>query len=315
MTGQRHQQGLLSIARISLSHIRSLFAHPTLYPSRHYAINSSLSLFVSQTWFRRVYESLTRRNISWTFIIRPSTSSTFSNITRCGIHSNLLYPFVKPDMSTLSTSEAPTMMGTSRSPSPEGSIPKMVRVSKLDPVTDFGARLAIARNLCPDEALLAPPSQATTPTAEGGLSLLPAETPLIRGAEAFRQRPVYGSVKGSYTSPYDSGGKAPGDKHLPSWSTTMEEFEAKYGSRSRRALQKTGSGGNAESDHAVSSAPAIEPKKVAPTVPEGVSIARALVLSSSQLLTLSRPKTAYSFVALLPLCVTNAPTRKTRIRQ
>jgi hypothetical protein len=58
-----------------------------------------------------------------------------------------------------------------------------------------------------------------------GRSPLPAEM-------AYKPVPKYGGVKGSYTSPFDSGGKTPGDIHLPSSSITVEAFEAKYGSGS-----------------------------------------------------------------------------------
>lgn len=42
--------------------------------------------------------------------------------------------------------------------------------------------------------------------------------------------PLYGSQPGSYTSPYDVGGKTPGDPRLPASSISVEDFERKYGS-------------------------------------------------------------------------------------
>jgi len=50
---------------------------------------------------------------------------------------------------------------------------------------------------------------------------------------ASKYAPRIGSVKGSYISPFDSGGKTPGNQRLQASSTTVAEFEAMYGTGSR----------------------------------------------------------------------------------
>jgi hypothetical protein len=172
------------------------------------------------------------------------------------------------------------------------------------PLVGFGARLADARNLRPDEAPTAP-APRTTATAsidDSGPSLLwPTPSPFATGM-ALKPVPKYGGVPGSYVSPYDGGGKTPGDQHLPASSTTVEEFEAKYGTDARRratgattASEDAGSEGIVHSDRTVTptqpgrtisfglmppvaindkgkgpAGPQNE-KKVASAVPEGVS--------------------------------------------
>lgn len=135
----------------------------------------------------------------------------------------------------------------SQSPSPE--ITPRQEVSKFTrgPSAEFGSRLANARNLRPDEAPPAPPPRPTALVAEGSAADPPPLgafrwTPLP-GEIAFKPIPKYGGVKGSYTSPFDSGGRTPGDIHLPSSSTTVEEFEARYGSGASPARAAAAAGG------------------------------------------------------------------------
>jgi hypothetical protein len=173
------------------------------------------------------------------------------------------------------------------------------------PPVDFGARLANARNLLPDEAPPAPPPRQTANTAitAGSSSVLPAAFSRFASETTSKPVPKYGGVKGSYVSPFDSGGKTPGNKKLPASSVTVEEFEAKYGSEARRAagagaaagVEDNGSEGSSGSDRTIAptqarrtisfglmppvqvrdkgKAPAgpVAQKRVAPVVPEGVS--------------------------------------------
>jgi hypothetical protein len=125
------------------------------------------------------------------------------------------------------------------------------------PPGDFGARLANARNLRPTEAPPAPPPRAT-PTntvADSCPSMLQHILWPMNTGIAFQPMPKYGGIPGSYRSPYDGGGKTPGDQHLPASSTTVEEFEARYGTDAlRRAAATAGdaaSEGSAESDQTV----------------------------------------------------------------
>jgi hypothetical protein len=170
------------------------------------------------------------------------------------------------------------------------------------PPVDLGVRLANARNLRPTEAPPAPSPRATLilSIADGGRSLLRPATSRLDTDMAFKPVPKYGGVPGSYRSPYDGGGRTPGDQHLIASSTTVEEFEAMYGTDARRyraaaAVEDAASEGSAESDQTVGpSQPArtisfgmmppvtirdkgkapVAPQptqKVAPTVAEGVS--------------------------------------------
>jgi hypothetical protein len=167
---------------------------------------------------------------------------------------------------------------------------------------DFGARLANARILRPAEAP-PPPAPCATSTAaivDGGPSLILTFAASFDTATSFKPISKYGGVPGSYRSPYDGGGRTPGDQHLPASSTTVEEFEARDGTDARRrraatAAEDAASEGSAESDQTVSlaqpgrtisfgmmppmairdkgkapTAPQVV-KKVAPTVAEGVS--------------------------------------------
>jgi hypothetical protein len=172
------------------------------------------------------------------------------------------------------------------------------------PPIGFGARLADARNLRPDEAPPAPAPRATPTvrTENNGPSLLQSTSSPFATSITLKPVPKYGGVPGSYVSPYDGGGKTPGDQHLPASSTTLEEFEARFGTDARRraasataASEDTASEGSAHSDRTVTltqpcstisfglmppvainnkgKAPADtqDEKKVAPVLPEGVS--------------------------------------------
>jgi hypothetical protein len=123
----------------------------------------------------------------------------------------------------------------------------------------FGDRLANARGLPPQEAPPAPPLRATAPvfSLDVGVPLLPPSSAVLPGV-TIKTVPKYGGVKGSYISPYDVGGQPPGNKHLPTSSTTVAEFEAKYGATARRfaplstdAQEEAASEGSVESDRTV----------------------------------------------------------------
>jgi hypothetical protein len=123
----------------------------------------------------------------------------------------------------------------------------------------FGDRLANARGLPPQEAPPVPPLRATGPvfSLNGGVSLSSPGLAVLPGV-AMRTIPKYGGVKGSYISPYDVGGQPPGNKHLPASSTTVAEFEAKYGSTASRfppqsadAQEEAASEGSVESDRTI----------------------------------------------------------------
>jgi hypothetical protein len=116
----------------------------------------------------------------------------------------------------------------SSSPSPE-------RTYSSAPPAGLGDRLASARRLPPVEAPPPPPPRDTVGAATGSVSLRPLALAPSGADMAPKYISKYGSVKGSYISPFDSGGKTPGDKHLPASSISYEEFEAKYGSSSRAA--------------------------------------------------------------------------------
>ncbi|KAF2831885.1 hypothetical protein CC86DRAFT_339918 [Ophiobolus disseminans] len=105
--------------------------------------------------------------------------------------------------------------------------------------TGFGSRLADARNLRPDEAPFAPPPRTVSPVIgeDAGPALPPlGQLPFTGSESVCKVVPKYGGVKGSYISPYDSGGQVPGNPYLAFSSTTVEEFEAKYGTAARLAL-------------------------------------------------------------------------------
>jgi hypothetical protein len=133
----------------------------------------------------------------------------------------------------------------------------------------FGARLANARNLAPGEAPPPSPPRDSLPISDGGPSLLPASQLGFRSGTTPRALPTCRVGKGSYVSPYDSG-RTPGDVRLPSSSTTVEEFEAMYGTEARLASQNAPSEASEESDQTATSAP-VAPKKLVHAVPEGVS--------------------------------------------
>lgn len=122
----------------------------------------------------------------------------------------------------------------SSSPSPATTPRQEVSKFTREPSPEFGSRLANARNLRPDEAPPAPPPRPRALVAEGSAAasshLAAVSWTPLPGEKSFKPIPKYGGIKGSYTSPFDSGGKTPGDIHLASSSTTIEEFEAKYGS-------------------------------------------------------------------------------------
>jgi hypothetical protein len=185
----------------------------------------------------------------------------------------------------------------------ETQFPKELIEFTRRPPVGFGARLADARNLRPDEAppAPAPRATATAPVADSGPSLLQHTSFPFATDMAFKPVPKYGSVPGSYVSPYDGGGKIPGDQHLPASSTTVEEFEAKYGTDARRRAATATASNDATSEGSVGSDTTVTPtqpgrtisfglmpqmvirekgkapagpqdkKTVAPTVPEGVS--------------------------------------------
>lgn len=134
----------------------------------------------------------------------------------------------------------------SRSPSPEP------RTYTRAPPVGLGDRLASARCLAPDAAPPPPPPRPTVATDTSVASLLrPSVFPPLGADMAAKYVPKYGSVKGSYIGPFDSGGKTPGDKHLPASSTTYEEFEAKYGSAARAAAQDAQSETSHDSDRTI----------------------------------------------------------------
>jgi hypothetical protein len=137
---------------------------------------------------------------------------------------------------------------------------------------DFGARLANARNMRPDEAPAAPrPRQiASVPITHGGPSLPPAASPHFYSDLYVKPVPKYGGVKGSYVSPFDSGGKTPGEKHLPASSTTVEEFEAKYGSEARRAAVATAEIGEDASEGSAASNQTVVPTQAGRTMSFGM---------------------------------------------
>ncbi|KAF1914856.1 hypothetical protein BDU57DRAFT_501562 [Ampelomyces quisqualis] len=158
--------------------------------------------------------------------------------------------------------------------------------------TEFGLRLANARNLRPDEAPLAPSPHHTAPIAVGSTAAPSASAAVSQSllSSEMKFKPKYGGVKGSYTSPFDSGGKTPGGVHLPSSSTTVEEFEAKYGSGAGTARAASGGVGldcnvsPAQPGRAISFAqmpaatfkgkgkgPAVSELKAAPRVPKDSS--------------------------------------------
>jgi hypothetical protein len=231
----------------------------------------------------------------------------------------------------------------SSSPSPETTPRQEVSKFTRGPSAEFGSRLANARNLRPNEAPPAPPSRSTALVAEGSTT---AESPLmvvsrtaLLGELAFKPVPKYGGVKGSYTSPFDSGGKTPGDIHLPSSSTTAEEFEAKYGSGAgsvRAATDGVVFRGNVGINHTVRPAQpgrtisfgqmppvtvegrgkvrVVDETKAARTVPTDVSFPVLIHVPDYPLnlsLTSSRLATAFSFSDLSSWSTRNAPRSAT----
>ena len=167
---------------------------------------------------------------------------------------------------------------SSSPPSDEAPRPESREFTRRPPA-EFGSRLANARNLSPDEAPPAPPTRLAAPVMneDFGPSFPPLGQLAFPGGEPVTKKvlPKYGGVKGSYISPYDSGGKVPGNKWLPNSSTTVEEFEAKYGTAARLASpteHDMRSEGSVKSDHTVEAVPErTTEEEVVPQVPEGVS--------------------------------------------
>jgi hypothetical protein len=149
--------------------------------------------------------------------------------------------------------------------------------------TEFGSRLANARNLRPDEAPPAPAPRRAEPVPPArsfnnpfpdrdGLFPFWGSNRYLKGTPLFpteRKYPVY-------ISPYDSGGVTPGNKHLPSDSMTMEEFEAKYGAAEVRAKAEAKAKAAEGKDKGKSTATpfpsALADENVVPEAPQGVSI-------------------------------------------
>ncbi|KAH5970564.1 hypothetical protein HBI85_075400 [Parastagonospora nodorum] len=123
------------------------------------------------------------------------------------------------------------------SPSPEATPRQEPRVYHRGPPSGFGDRLASARGLPPSAAPPPPPPRTTVPADGAGFSVLPSGFSPPGGDMASRYAPRIGLVKGSYISPFDSGGKTPGNPRLQASSTTIAEFEAMYGPGSRAVAE------------------------------------------------------------------------------
>jgi hypothetical protein len=150
-------------------------------------------------------------------------------------------------MSSPTTPKAALAKPASPSPTSSPETPRANRTYTRYAPVDFGARLANARNLRPDEAPPALPPHVAAPASESGVIVQPPVHSAFGSTLSHRVGPKYGAVPGSYVSPYDPGGKTPGNTRLPNSSITEAEFEAKYGSTARRAL-------HARSDRTVTTA-------------------------------------------------------------
>ena len=148
------------------------------------------------------------------------------------------------------------------------------------PPTGFGDRLANARNLRPNDAPAPSPARSSSSTYPyaGRDALFPTwgSNAYIEGEPLPGGYKKYAAIPGSYNSPYDSYGVTPGDRHLPSETTTMEEFEAKYGAAAVRAKAEKAAAAEAsvksKSEPPVAPFPAaLEHKSVVPELPQGVS--------------------------------------------
>jgi hypothetical protein len=147
----------------------------------------------------------------------------------------------------------------SREPTPRQGLPAFTRA----PPGGFGDRLAMARRVQPSDVPPAPPRAAppapaasTAPNApiaptslgfDAGSSTLATVTG--PSSPSLGYKPRYGGMPGSYTSPYDIGGKTPGDPRLSANSVSWEEFERKYGSGRHLLAPETTSHGSVPSEH------------------------------------------------------------------
>lgn len=190
-------------------------------------------------------------------------------------------------MSSPSNLNAPSATAASPSPSSPPETPRPARTFSRAAPADFGARLSNARNLRPHDAPPPPPPQTPFPAFSDDILVHPLVHPAFGPALNYNVGPKFSGIPGGYISPYDSGGKTPGDRHLPANSMTEAEFERKYGSAARR-------GSDARTNRAVTSAGGVKiamsefeaidnlkrhkmeklekEKKAVPEVPEGVRI-------------------------------------------
>ncbi|KAH7073118.1 hypothetical protein BKA63DRAFT_577197 [Paraphoma chrysanthemicola] len=144
-------------------------------------------------------------------------------------------------MSSPSTPKASPAKPASPSPPSWPGTPRPTRTFSRAPPVDLGDRLANARNLRPDDAPPPPPPlQGTFPAFGGGTMMQPPVHSAFGPALDHKFGPKYGGVPGSNISPYDTGGKTPGNKHLPASTMTETDFERKYGSFARRGTDAQG---------------------------------------------------------------------------
>lgn len=177
--------------------------------------------------------------------------------------------------------------------SPESTPQQEPRAFTRAPPGGFGDRLALARRVRPEDVPPAPPRTAGPAPEVPSSSTLTAVWGLNNQPPAYKPR--YGGTPGSYTSPYDIGGKTPGDPHLATSSTTWEAFEAKHGSGRHAVARNSATEASDASSPTATTGPsrrtitfgAMEPvnvlgetkapaaavseQKVTPVIPEGVS--------------------------------------------